>query len=185
MILRKLRPLMKTTRNKMKWSVCGTFPITTGRSSLTTPIVWTNRNEKRVCIFLCHDTVIKGNNRSRSFSFLFLQPFNSMLSTNSSTIRHKQHTNFCRQQILNLQVLVSLDSKRFGDSVLLWEPLLPTVLHLHRSPFRHLHVALQLAQCHHQVRPDLYSEISLDLRAHCFATVVSRLLRIVHNIGFF
>ena len=39
-----------------------------------------------------------------SVSFLFVPQFNSMLSTNTST----QHTNSCRQHVLNLHVLVSL-----------------------------------------------------------------------------
>ena len=32
--------------------------------------------------------------------------------------------------------------------------------------------------CHHQLEPDLCSEFSLDLRAHCSAILVSQLLRI-------
>ena len=39
-------------------------------------------------------------------------------------------------------------------------------------------------QCHHQLAPDLCSEFSSDLRAHCSATIVSRLLRNFHNFGF-
>ena len=67
---------------------------------------------------------------------------------------------------------------------LLWKPLLPMALHLHRFLYRHLLGAFQLVQCHHQLGPDLCSEFSLDLRTRCSAILVSRLLRIVHNIGF-
>ena len=49
---------------------------------------------------------------------------------------------------------------------------------------RHLHVALQLAQCYHQLGPDPCSEFSSELRAHCSAIIVSQLLRIVHNFCF-
>ena len=40
---------------------------------------------QRVCVFLCQEAVIGSYNRSCPFSFLFLQQFNSMLSTNTST----------------------------------------------------------------------------------------------------
>ena len=63
---------------------------------------------------------------------------------------------------------------------MLWEPLLPAALHLHRFP----HVALQLVQCDHQLEPDLCAEFLLDLRARCYAILGSRLLRIVQNVGF-
>ena len=59
-----------------------------------------------------------------------------------------------------------------------------TVLHLPHFPFRHLHQILQLVRCHHQLVQHLGSEFSLDLRAHCSATLVSRLLSVVHIIGF-
>ena len=54
-------------------------------------------------------------------------------------LRHKQHTNFCKQHVLNLHVLVSLNSWDSWDSFLLWRHPLPTV---------HL-------QCHHLFVPDL------------------------------
>ena len=50
-------------------------------------------------------------------------------------------------------------------------------------PFRHLHVIPQLVRCHHQLASHLDSELSLDLRAHCSATLVSRLLSVVHIVG--
>ena len=59
------------------------------------------------------------------------------------------------------------------------------ILHLHRFPIRHFHGAFQLVQCHHQLEPHPRSEFSLDVRAHRSAMLVSRLLRIVCNIGFF
>ena len=99
-------------------------------------------------------------------------------------LRHKPHTNSCKQHVLNLHVLVSLCSWDSSDSFLLWEFLLPRVLHLHHFPFRHLHEILQLVRCHHQSARHLDSEFSLDLRAHCSAIPVSRLLSVVHIIGF-
>ena len=63
----------------------GTFPFTTCRSRLAIPAVSTNQNWKRVCVFLRQITVIERYDRSRSFSFLFFQQFNSMLSINTST----------------------------------------------------------------------------------------------------
>ena len=39
-------------------------------------------------------------------------------------------------------------------------------------------------RCHHQLVQRLDSEVSLDLRAHCSAILVSRLLSIVHIVGF-
>ena len=53
--------------------------------------------------------------------------------------------------------LCSWDS---SDSFLLWEFLLPKVLHLHHFPFRHLHKILQLVRRHHQVVQHLDSEFS-------------------------
>ena len=50
-------------------------------------------------------------------------------------------------------------------------------------PFRHLHMIPQLVRCHHQLASHLDSELSLDLRAHCSATLVSRLLSVVHIVG--
>ena len=106
-------------------------------------------------------------------------------------LRHKQHTNSCRQHVLNLHVFVSLSSLDSLDSSGIWEFLLPRVPHLLRFPFRHLHEIPQPARCHHQLVLHLDSEFSLDLQAHCSAITVSRLLTvlcktkisIVHLVG--
>ena len=60
--------------------------------------------------------------------------------------------------------------------------LIPKVPLLLRVPFRHLHEILQLARCHHQLVLHLDSELSLDLRAHCSAIPVSRLLTVLCKI---
>ena len=60
------------------------FSFTTCRSRLTIPAVSTIQIWKRVCIILCQKTVIKSNNRSRPFSFLFVQQFYSMLSDSTT-----------------------------------------------------------------------------------------------------
>ena len=70
------------------------FQFTTCRCSLTTPAVSTNQNRKRVCIFLCHETVAKSNNRSRSFSLHPTVQFDVLHQL--LDLRHKQHTNFCK-----------------------------------------------------------------------------------------
>ena len=97
-------------------------------------------------------------------------------------LRHKQHTNFCIRQVPNLHVLVFLDSWDSSGSFSLWESLPPMVLHLRHFPFRHLPEALQVVRCHYQLAPHHDSEFSLDLRAHCSALLVSRLLRVVREI---
>ena len=94
------------------------------------------------------------------------------------------HTNFCRRHVLTPHVLVSLHSWDSSDSFLLWDPLLPMVLHLHRFPIRLFHGALHLVQCRHQLEPHPCSEFLLDLRVHRSATLVSRLLKTVRTIGF-
>ena len=66
------------TNKKWNGVCCGIFPFTTRRSRLTILAVSTNQNWKRVCVFLCQETVVESYDRSRSFSFLFLQQFNSI-----------------------------------------------------------------------------------------------------------
>ena len=67
--------------------VCyGTFPLTTCRSRLTIPAISANQNWKGVCNILCQKTIIESYDRSRPFSFLLFQLFNSMLSTNKKTV---------------------------------------------------------------------------------------------------
>ena len=71
-----------------------------------------------------------------------------------------------------------------SDSFWLWEFLLPRVLHLPHFTFRPLRETLQLVRCHHQLVQRLDTEFSLDLRAHGSAILVSRLLSVVHSVGF-
>ena len=59
----------------------GPFRSQTCRYRLTIPAVSTSQNWKRVCVFLCHKTVIESYDRSRPYPFFFIQQFNSMLST--------------------------------------------------------------------------------------------------------
>ena len=90
---------------------------------------------------------------SSSFGSIRCCPPTPRLST-------KQHTNSCRQHVLNLHVLVSLCSFDSSDSFGLWDFMLPRVPHLLRFPFRHLHEILTLVRCHHQLVPHLDSELS-------------------------
>ena len=71
----------------MKWiGVCRvTFSFATCCSSLTMPTISTNPNWERVCIFLCHETLIEGNHGSHLVYLLRIQKFNPMLSTDART----------------------------------------------------------------------------------------------------
>ena len=155
----------------------GAFPFTTCRSRLTIPAVSTNQNWKRVCVFLCQKTVMENYDRSRSFSFLFLQQFNSMLSINSSAF----DTSSTPTPVDSMSyVPVSLCSLDSSDSLRLWEFLLPRVPHLLRFPIStSAPDSPQLVRCHHQPVLHLDSEFSLDSRMHCSAIPVSRLLTVL------
>ena len=59
--------------------------------------------------------------------------------------------------------------------------MLLKVPHLLRFPLRHLHEIVQLVRCHHRLVLHLDSEFSLDLRAHCSAISVSRLLTVLRK----
>ena len=59
--------------------------------------------------------------------------------------------------------------------------ILKTRLHLLRFPFQHLHEIPQLVRCHLQLVLHLDSKFSLDLRAHCSAIIVSRLLTVLRK----
>ena len=96
-----------------------TFPFTPCRSCLNHTHCPDKQKWKRV-IFLCHETVIKSNNRSRSFS-LFSQKLPFDVVHQLLDLQHKPHTNFCKQHFQNLHALVSLDLYDYWDSFLLWE----------------------------------------------------------------
>ena len=92
-------------------------------------------------------------------------------------LRHKQHTNSCRQHVLNLHVSgFSLLVGFCGFILTLGIPRVSS-----SSTFRHLHQIHQLVRCHSQLVLHLDSEFSLDLRAHCSAISVSRLLTVLRK----
>ena len=104
---------------------------------------------------------------------LFIQQFNSMLSTDSTTVDATNtptsvdsicpHSSCsCVSRLVGfLELNRTLGTSASEDS---------------SSPSsQHLHLVLQLARCHHH---------SLDLPAHCSPILVSRLLRNVHVVGF-
>ena len=114
---------------------------------------------------------------------LFLSPTVQLeVVSQHHELRHKQHTNSCKQHVHNFHVLVLLCS---------WDSSGSFQLGISASkdssssfpPF---------ARCHHQKVLHLDSELSLDLQAHCSAILVSRLLTllrktllgIVHIVGF-
>ena len=136
----------------------------------------------RLCPVIVHSICIPNSciiffhRENGSFEVLSLQTHRHL------DLQHKQHTNSCRQHVLNLQFLVSLCSLDSSDSFWLWEFLLPRVPHLLRFPFRHLHEIHQLVRCHHQLVLHLDSEFSSDLRAQCSAIPDSRLLTVLRRV---
>ena len=136
-------------------------------------------------IFLCH--AIKRNNRSRSFSFLFLQQFNSMLPTNSTNFDTSSRFTLAKVACLEfIMFLFFLTRGILGIHPWPGNPPPWTVFHLHRAP-RGAPIGQVSSPMGREGRggePDRCSEFSLDLRAHCSAILVSELLRIVDNIGF-
>ena len=141
----------------------------------------------------CQKTVVENYDRSCSFSLLFFQQFNSMLSTNTSTFNTKQHTNSCGQHVLNIFMFLFLSAR--------W------ILRIHSDSgnfcfqgFLIFFVSLfdictRFPNWFDVITNGGYnldSEFSLDLRAHCSGILASRLLTvlrktmlsIVHSVGF-
>ena len=140
----------------MKWNML--WDLSVHKISLQfedTFLSLTNHKRKRVCIFLHHEPWSKATMGVVLFSLLFIQQFNSMLSTNSTTF-DTSSTPTSVDSLSKIVMFLFLSTRGIlGDSCLPWEPLLPMVLHLHRFLSRHLHLGFQLAQCHHQLQPDL------------------------------
>ena len=145
MIVRKLKSLMKPQRNEMEYAV---RPFHSQHVALVRPHLLSRQTRSgNVSAFF---SVIKLPLKATvgvTCSLLFMEQFNLKSSTDP---------NFCRQHVQNLHVLVSLDlwdhwssflpgNLRFQGFFLFLDPHLPMVLHLHRSPSRHLQVALQVA----------------------------------------
>ena len=86
-----------------------------------------DKSELETC--LRQETVVESYNRSCSFSFLFLQQLNSMLSTDTSPF-NTSSTNSCRQHVLNLQARWVL--RIHSDT---WNVCFQRYPHLLRFPF--------------------------------------------------
>ena len=86
--------------------------FTTLRSRLTIPAVSTNQNWKRVSVFLSENR----RRQQRSFFLSILPIVQFDVVHHHLDLQHKQHTNSCRQDVLNLHVLVSLCSLDSSDS---------------------------------------------------------------------
>ena len=151
---------------------CGTFPFTTRRSLLTIPAVSINQNWRRVCVFLYQEAAIESYNRSCPFSFLFLQHFNSMLSTNTSTF------DTSRTPIpVNIMSWIFTLLFLFARGILRIHPYSGNFCSKGSSSSSFpISTILQLVRCHHQMLQHVDSGLSLDLQAHCSAILVSRLL---------
>ena len=160
MILRKPRSLMQPTKNEMESIHNMSLPFDhtccLGKSDLET------------CL---HFSVSENRNRKLRSESSFLFPLLPIVQFDvvhqHLGLRHKQHTNSCKQHVLNLHVLVSLCLLDSLDSFQLREFLILRVPHLLRFPFRHLYETLQSVRCHHQLAQHLDEECSLDLRANC------------------
>ena len=93
-------------------------------------------------------------------------------------LRRKQHTNSCRQHVLNLHVLsFSLLVGFFGFILTLG---ISASKGSSSSSFP-TSTSHQLVRCHHNLVLHLDSELSLDIRAHCSAITVSRLLTVLRK----
>ena len=92
-----------------------------------------DKSELEMCLRLPASENRSRRLRSES-SFLF--PFLPMVQFD---VVHQRLDLSCRQHVLNLHVLVFLDTWDYSDTFLLCEPLLLMVLRHHRFPFRHLH----------------------------------------------
>ena len=150
MILRKPRSLMKPTRNE--WSKL--WDLSVHNTSL--PFDHTScfgKSELEACLYF---PVSRSRNRKLHSEPFFLSP---LLPTVQFAVVHqhldlrrKQHTNSCRQHVLNLHVLVSLCSLDSMELILtLGISASKGVPHLLRFPFRHLHEIHQLVRCHHHL----------------------------------
>ena len=172
---------MKPTRNLTEYAV---GPFRSQHVAPVGPYLLLSRQIRignRVCVFLCQKNHNRKLRSESSFLFPLLPTVQFDVVHQHLDLRHKQHTNSCGQHVLNLHVLVSLCSLDSLGSLWLWEFLLPRVPHLLRFQFRHLHEIPQLVRCHHQLVLHLDSKFSLDLRAHCSAIFVSRLLTVLRK----
>ena len=99
-------------------------------------------------------------------------------------LRHKQHTNFCRQLVQNRHVLVSLDSWDSWGFMLALGTSASNGFSSSPLPISTSSLGFSIGSVSSPVAARSCSEFSLDLRAHCSALLVSRLLRIVHDTVF-
>ena len=89
--------------------------------------------------------------RSESFFLFPLLPTVQFDVVHQHLDRHKQHTNFCRQHVLNLHVLLFSLLVGFFGFILTLEFSASKGSSFSPFPFRHLPEILQLVRCHHQM----------------------------------
>ena len=94
---------------------CGTFPFAACSSRLIIPAVSANQNWKRVCLRFLSENRNRKLRSESSFLFPHLSIVQFDVVRQHLDLRHKQHTNACRQHVLNLHVLVSLVVRFFGS----------------------------------------------------------------------
>ena len=117
---------MKPTRNEMEYAV--------GRFRSQLPFDHTcclDKSELGTCLRF---PVSRNRNRKLQSELFFLFPLPPTVQFDAVRqhldLRHKQHTNSCKQHVPNLHVLVSLCSWDSSDSLRLWEFMFPRALHL-------------------------------------------------------
>ena len=129
-MLRKPRSLMKPTRSEMEYFSVHNESLPFDHTCCL------DKSELETCLRFLVSCYRNQKQQSESFFLVPLPPTVQFDVVHQLLhIRLKQHTNFLKQHVLNLHVLVSLASWDSSDSFLLWEPLLPVALHLHRFHF--------------------------------------------------
>ena len=130
---------------------CGTFSFTTCRSSLSVRTVSAIRNWERVRVFMGNETVSEGDNGWSFFSFRIIQQLDSMLPTSSTTF-DASSTATSEDSTSRMLMFRFLPTGRILRGSIVPEELFDSKSSAFPAPLsRHLHVALPLAQCHHQV----------------------------------
>ena len=136
-----------SNRQEMKWSVMWDLSVH------NTSLPFDHRHDlDKLGLEIClRSPVSRKRNQKPPLGLfvLFLRPPTVQLEDVSQhhELRHKQHTNSCKQRVHNLHVLILLYSC-YSGSFQTVEFLIPRIILLFL--FRHLHEIPPLARCHHQ-----------------------------------
>ena len=172
--------------------------MSNGMSSVTLTTTLTYLKYLRTWFILvfqrCINAIESYQNWLCSYSSLLLQRFKLKTYVSlHNDLFDKQHTPSPANSVSTIfRYLIFFHSSDSSRRFHMWGFLLPGIVLL-RFLFRHRREILPLAGCHHQRVLYLDSELSLNLRAHCSAILVSRqlnlllkmLLDVVHTVDFF